>query len=111
MFKLNMRLNVVLLALLLSIISTNALRGKANTKSATKTHTEGSENHIMYTAWNDRGESHWKYLDRHRLDCSQYGNYFINGFQFQRNGDQIRYKYSCTPFSFTGQKTSVKYFY
>jgi len=106
-----MKLNVVLLVLLLSILCTNALRGKANNRSATKTRAEVPVNYQMETAWNDRGESHWKYLDRHQLDCSQYGgNRFINGFQFQRNGDQIRYYYTCTPFSFTGQKSSVKIF-
>ncbi len=109
MFKTKISLKIFSLVLILSILFCNALRGNAETKSATTTETK--QNSVDYTAWNDRGEGNFWYLDRHVLDCGKANkNKFINGFEFQRNGDNIRYKFSCTPFSFTGQTQAVKYF-
>jgi len=98
-----MKLNVVLLALSLAMVCSNALRGKAHTK----TKDDGYE---LKTDWNDRGQGNFVYLDRHLLDCSQFGgNRFINGFKLERNGDQIRFRYSCSQVSFNQNQQQVKF--
>ena len=68
-----------------------------------------TQNIVDYTPWNDRGEGNFWYLDRHVIDCGKGGrNKFINGFAYQRDGDNIRYKFSCAPFSYIGERVSVK---
>jgi len=75
-------------------------------KTKSETHTQVKQNIIQYTPWNDRGEGNFWYLDRHFLDCGKTNSRFMNGFQFERNGDNIRYRFSCTPFSFNQTPSS-----
>jgi hypothetical protein len=49
-----------------------------------------------YTDWNKDGDGEIWYMDRHYINCDMTkGEYALRDFQLERNGSQIRFKYTC----------------
>jgi hypothetical protein len=49
-----------------------------------------------YTPWNKDGDGEIWYMDRHYINCDMMrGEYALRDFQLERNGSQIRFKYTC----------------
>lgn len=70
------------------ILSITLTSNKENTSTKTKYH------YAHATEWNDRGEGHVYYLDRHTtINCV---NSFLSGFHLDRDGERIRYQFSCS---------------
>ena len=50
-------------------------------------------NQPRYTGWNSDGGGNTIYLDRHSVNCGDYG--YINHFQLKRGGRNVQYYYTC----------------